>query len=130
MVRHTRGTQMPIYVNLNNTGWSVSHVIFTFFRRCEQIGDTLFIAVSAWLLCDSKRVKVKEPIRMILDSWVLSIIGLMVVFCWMKPLFSEIVKAFLPVRFNLNWFVICYAMLSIILYTRVGLICIHYFVSY
>lgn len=103
-----------IYVNLNNTEWSVSHIIFTFFRWCGQIGDTLFIVVSAWFLCDSKRVKVKKPIRMIMDSWVLSIVGLMIAFCWMKPLFSEIVKAFLPVRFNLNWFVSCYVIYYLI----------------
>ena len=111
MAQHTPGGYTDaIYVNLNNTGWSFSHIIFSFFRWCGQIGDTLFIAVSAWLLCDSKLVKVKKPIRMILDSWVLSIIGLMIAFCWMKPLFSEIVKAFLPVRFNLNWFVSCYVI--------------------
>lgn len=70
--------------------------------------------MSAWFLYDSKLVKVKKPIRMILDSWVLSIIGLMIAFCWMKPLFSEIVKAFLPVRFNLNWFVSCYVIYYLI----------------
>lgn len=101
-------------MNLNNTGWSVSHIIFTFFRWCGQIGDTLFIAVSAWFLCDSQRMKANKPIRMVLDSWVLSIIGLIIAFCCMKPLFSEVVKAFFPVRFNLNWFVGCYVIYYLI----------------
>lgn len=51
---------------------------------------------------------------MILDSWILSIIGLVAAFCCMKPLFSEIVKAFFPVRFNLNWFVGCYIIYYLI----------------
>ena len=43
------GGYETVYVNLNNTGWSLSHIIFTFFRWCGQIGDALFIVVSAWL---------------------------------------------------------------------------------
>lgn len=49
-----------------------------------------------------------------MDSWILSIIGLVAAFCCMKPLFSEIVKAFFPVRFNLNWFVGCYIIYYLI----------------
>lgn len=101
-------------MNLNNTGWSIDHIIFTLFRWCGQIGDTLFIAVSAWFLCDSKQIKANKPIRMILDSWILSIIGLIAAICCMTPLFSEIVKAFFPVRFNLNWFVGCYIIYYLI----------------
>lgn len=108
------GVHDAVYVNLNNTGWSIDHIIFTLFRWCGQIGDTLFIAVSAWFLCDSKQIKANKPIRMILDSWILSIIGLVAAFCCMKPLFSEIVKAFFPVRFNLNWFVGCYIIYYLI----------------
>ena len=61
------GVRDTVYVNLNNTGWSIDHIIFTLFRWCGQIGDTLFIAVSAWFLCDSKQIKANKPIRMILD---------------------------------------------------------------
>lgn len=70
--------------------------------------------MSAWFLCDSKQIKANKPIRMILDSWILSIIGLVAAFCCMKPLLSEIVKAFFPVRFNLNWFVGCYIIYYLI----------------
>lgn len=103
-----------VYVNLNNTGWSLSHIIFTFFRGCGQIGETLFIVVSAWFLCDSNEVKVNKPVRMILDSWVILIMGLIVALCWMKPQTSEIIKSFMPVRFSLNWFVGCYVMYYLI----------------
>ena len=103
-----------VYVNLNNTGWSLSHIIFTFFRWCWQIGDTLFIVVSAWFLCDNIELKVNKPVRMILDSWIISIMGLIVALCWMKPQASEIIRSFMPVRFSLNWFVGCYVMYYLI----------------
>lgn len=115
MVLHTPGGGYDtVYVNLNNTGWSISHIVFTLFRWCGQVGDTLFITVSAWFLCDSKQIKANKPIRMILDSWILSIIGLVAAFCCMKPKFSEIIKAFFPIRFNLNWFVGCYVIYYLI----------------
>lgn len=101
-------------MNLNNTEWSIIHIIFTFFRWCGQIGDTLFIVVSAWFLCDSKKLKANKPIRMILDSWVTSIIGLAVALCCMEPQLSEIIKSIMPVRFNLNWFVGCYVIYYLI----------------
>lgn len=103
-----------VYVNLNNTEWSISHIVFTFFRWCGQIGDTLFIAASAWFLCDSKKLRVDKPVRMILDAWLISIIGLVIALCCMKPQFPEIIKSFMPVRFNLNWFVGCYLIYYLI----------------
>ena len=114
MVQHIGGGYEAVYMNLNNTGWSLSHIVFTFFRWCGQIGDTLFIVVSAWFLCDSSELKVNKPVRMILDSWVISILGLVIALCWMKPQTSEIVKSFMPVRFSLNWFVGCYVIYYLI----------------
>lgn len=114
MVQHIGGGYETVYMNLNNTGWSLSHIVFTFFRWCGQIGDTLFIVVSAWFLCDSSELKINKPVRMIVDSWVISILGLVIALCWMQPQTSEIVKSFMPVRFGLNWFVGCYVIYYLI----------------
>lgn len=59
-------------------------------------------------------MKVNKPVRMILDSWVISIMGLVIALFWMKPQTAEIVKSLMPVRFSLNWFVGCYVVYYLI----------------
>lgn len=97
-----------IFVNLNLTHFSVTQIIFSFFRWCGQIGDTLFIAVSAYFLCDSEKIKLKKPIRMIIDTWLFSVISLISASFFMVPSTREMIKAVMPVRYSLNWFVGCY----------------------
>lgn len=97
-----------IFVNLNLTQFSSIQIIFSFFRWCGQIGDTLFIAVSAYFLCDDEKIKLEKPIRMVIDTWVLSVIGLIGAFFFMVPSIKEIIKSLMPVRYSLNWFVGCY----------------------
>ena len=103
-----------IFVNLNLTQFSATQIIFSFFRWCGQIGDTLFIAVSAYFLCDDEKIKLEKPIRMVMDTWVLSIIGLVGAFFFMAPSIKEIIKSIMPVRYSLNWFVGCYIIYYLI----------------
>ena len=80
---YVRGRYDDIFVNLNLTQFSATQIIFSFFRWCGQIGDTLFIAVSAYFLCDDEKIKLEKPIRMVIDTWVLSVIGLIGAFFFM-----------------------------------------------
>ena len=103
-----------VYVNLNNTEFSATHIVFTLFRWFGQIGDTLFIVCSAWFLCDSSRIKLKKAFKMIADSWVISVAGLIVALLLLSPQMTEIVKSLFPVTFQLNWFVGCYIIYYLI----------------
>lgn len=102
------------YINLNFTEFSITHIAYTFFRWCGQIGDTLFVVVTAWFLCDSKRVKLNKPIRMVLDAWVLSICGLVIAIIYIQPSMIEIIHSLLPIRYRVNWFVSCYIIYYLI----------------
>lgn len=103
-----------ILVNLNLTQFSATQIIFNFFRWCGQIGDILFITVSAYFLCDNEKIKLEKPIRMVIDTWVLSVIGLIGAFFFMVPSIKEIIKSVMPVRYSLNWFVGCYIIYYLI----------------
>ena len=108
------GSYDSVYVNLNNTDSSVTHALFTLFRWFGQIGDTLFIVCSAWFLCDSGKVKLKKALKMITDSWVISVAGLTAALFLLSPTMTEIIKSLFPVTFQLNWFVGCYIIYYLI----------------
>lgn len=108
------GGYTQIYVNLNLTKFSFTHIVFTLFRWCGQIGDTLFIAVSAWFLCDSKKIKVNKIVRMAMDSWMISVIGLFLGLIFLTPTLTEIIKSLFPIRYRMNWFVGCYIIYYLI----------------
>ena len=96
-----------VYINLSVTDLSLQGVIFTLFRYLGQVGDTLFLMCSAQFHCDSFVSKPKKYIKLILDSFAISIIGLFVASSFIKPSISEIIKSLFPVTFQMNWFVGC-----------------------
>lgn len=99
-----------VFVDLTITSISLEHVVLTLFRWFGQIGDTLFIACSAWFLCDRKTLRFERIGKMIADSWALSVLGLLIAFLFMRPDGSEILQSFFPITFQLNWFVGCYIL--------------------
>ncbi|MDO4815598.1 MAG: acyltransferase [Bacillota bacterium] len=108
------GGHDDVYVNLNNTQFSATHIIFTLFRWFGQIGDTLFIVCSAWFLCDSRRFKLNKAAKMVADSWIISVVGLIAALLLLSPTVSEIIKSLFPVTFQMNWFVGCYIIYYLI----------------
>lgn len=84
------------------------------FRYLGQVGDTLFIMCSAWFLSEQKSMKPDKCIRLILDSFVISIIGLIIASVFMSPSLKEIVHCVFPVTFQTNWFVGCYIIYFLI----------------
>ena len=111
---YIRGGYSQIYVNLELTEFSFTHIVFTLFRWCGQIGDTLFITVSAWFLCDSKKIKTNKIIRMVMDSWIISVAGLICGLVFLTPSLTEMIKSLFPIRYSMNWFVGCYIIYYLI----------------
>lgn len=89
-------------------------VLLILFRYLGQIGDTLFIMCSAWFLCDRESSKAAKCIKLVLDSFVISIIGLGIASAFMCPTIKEIVRCVFPVTFQTNWFVGCYIIYFLI----------------
>ena len=103
-----------IYVNLTETEFSFQHILFTLFRWMGQIGDALFVGCSAWFLCDSKSFKAQKLIKMVMDTILISWIGLAIAMFFVSPTIGQIVKALLPITFQQNWFVGCYIIYYLI----------------
>lgn len=99
-----------VFSDLTRTAFSADHMLMTLFRWFGQIGDTLFISCSAWFLCDHSTIRVKRIGKIIMDSWVLSVLGLAVSFAFINPSFKEVFKSFFPITFQVNWFVGCYIL--------------------
>lgn len=98
------------FVDLNQAAASLSQMVYLFFRWCGQIGDILFLVCSAWFLCDSNIVKEKKVIKMVMDSWVLSVLGLLIALLFIKPSAREVLESLVPITAKRNWFVGCYIM--------------------
>lgn len=105
-----QGGYDKVFVDLTNTSFTGEHMLMTLFRWFGQIGDTLFIACSAWFLCDRKKLRLERIGKMVADSWLLSVLGLSIAFGFIRPGGSEILKSFFPITFQLNWFVGCYIL--------------------
>lgn len=103
-----------VYVDLKQTEFTLSHILFTLFRWGGQIGDTFFIVCSAWFLCESKKIKLNKIMNLISDSWVISLSGLIIALFFLKPTVIEFIKSIFPVTCRTNWFVGCYVTYYII----------------
>lgn len=99
-----------VFVDLTLTSSTLEHMLLTIFRWFGQIGDTLFIACSAWFLCDRQTLRLQRIGKMVADSWLLSVLGLLIAFAFMRPSTAEILKSFFPITFQLNWFVGSYIL--------------------
>lgn len=122
-----QGGYSDAYVNLNNANSLtnllglnngspeiVGGILLTLFRYLGQVGDTLFIMCSAWFLCDRDSAKADKCIKLILDSFVISIIGLGIASVFLSPSLKEIIRCIFPITLQTNWFVGCYIIYYLI----------------
>lgn len=80
-------------------------------------GNTVFIIISAWFMCKDDTVKSSKVIRLVLDTFTLSVLILAAFLLlgnhtW-KLGWKTILKCLFPTTFANNWFVTCYLMLYI-----------------
>ena len=84
-------------------------------RNLGQQGNIIFVICSAWFLIGSNRINLKKIVNIIIDSFLISVICLIVFKLFGAPLnISLIVKSLLPILFNNNWFVGCYIILYLV----------------
>ena len=98
------------FVKLSTPTPTLQYMFFLFCRWCGQIGDTLFIACSAWFLCDSKHSRQDKILLMMVASWIYSMTGLVLALPWVHPSLKELIQSVFPITFKTNWFVGCYIL--------------------
>lgn len=90
-------------------------LIGTILRCFGQIGNVIFIVCSSFFLTDSSKIKNNKIIGYILDSFVISILFLIVFLAIdINMSMKDVIKSFFPITFQNNWFIGCYIMLYII----------------
>lgn len=101
-------------INLAHVTDNAQFFIMALIWNFGFYGVNVFFVSSAWFLRDSRGFKLRNPVKLVIDVWVLSI-GFLIVYALMgAPLNAEmIIKSFLPTLFSNNWFVTCYLVMYI-----------------
>lgn len=103
------------WINENTVSWNFNSIFVIFLRHVGQIGNILFVICSAWFLVDNDKTKTNKIIQIILNTWVISIVGLLLgLVINVDFSLKEIIKQIFPTTFSLNWFVLCYLILYVL----------------
>ena len=105
-------TELEGFLNLRQSTGNFNQLLLIIFSHLGQVGNALFIVPSAFFLLDNNEVKKSKIVQYIIDTFIISIIYL-VVFIIIKsklPLVF-IISALLPITFNFYWFITCYILL-------------------
>lgn len=91
------------------------NIILIIFRYFGQIGNLIFITASSYYLQDSKKIKLKKIVLIILYTFLFSLISLIIAMLFKIDVSKkEIIKMLLPIIHYNNWFVGCYLLFYLI----------------
>lgn len=100
------------YVDIDFASNNFQHVLISCFAYLGQLGNTIFIFCSAYFLVDSKMVKGKKILYIIVDTFVISIIYLCgFLAAGYKLSAGTIALQFIPITSRFNWFIGCYLIM-------------------
>lgn len=99
-------------VDINLANQSLQIFITTLFHNLGQIGNSIFIACSAYFLLDSTKTNTKKLLYIIGDCFAISVLMFVPFWIFSDYNFSSfyMIKQFFPVTFGNNWFIPCYLM--------------------
>lgn len=100
------------YIDLNHASADGNVVILAILRNLGSVGNCIFIICSSWFLLNSNKVNKKKILKLIIDSFIISITILLLIFIFSdyNVSLTEIIKSFFPITFNVNWFLTCYLL--------------------
>ena len=68
------------YIDGNITTTDIQLIIIKFIRIFGQIGNVIFIACSSYFLIESNKIKANKILKIIINSWIISVIYLIICF--------------------------------------------------
>lgn len=103
------------YIDPNECVTDIQRLVILFLRYPGQVGNLIFLTSSAWFLLDSDRVDPKKAVRIMADTFTVSVLFL-IGFLAAGYRFSlgECAAQFMPVWMNANWYITCYLLLYLI----------------
>lgn len=89
-------------------------LIINFFLMFGKLGALVFVIISGYFY-DKTKFKIKKLITLLVQVWIISIIGLIigVITDSEKLNIINIIKSIFPVSFSVYWFASCYILLYI-----------------
>ena len=119
----TRSLQPPQFYSdagysilLSSTPQNIQEFILGLFCYFGPIGNSIFLISSVWFLLDDNAIKKDKVKRLIIDTWVISVV-LCAVFSVFGPAIvpkSYILRSFFPIIFSNNWYVTCYLLIYLV----------------
>lgn len=99
-------------LNVSRATVNAQQFILTLLQYGGSFGNTVFFACSAWFLLESHKSNKKKIFQMLMDTWVVSILILIVVYVIRNGNIDIelIIKQILPTTFGNNWYITCYLL--------------------
>lgn len=106
----------PYYImDLNIASRNIQQILLSCMQYFGALGNDIFFICSAWFLIDSREVKWKKVLCMVMDIWVISVIFLI---CFQAAGVNvsaiNILKSLLPTTFANNWYITCYLIVYLL----------------
>ena len=99
----------------NNTFSNLQYFLFQIIIPFGYLGNMIFYVCSSWFLVDIKHNKKEKIIGMILNTFVISIIYLLIsVLCGSEITKADILNGFLPTTHMSYWYITCYILMYLI----------------
>lgn len=103
------------YIDINVAGLNTTTIVLQFFRYLGQIGNILFIICSSWFLLEKKNRNVRKVLSIVIDCFIISLTCLSIIIIMKYEIpFKLLIKQFMPIFFNNNWFIPCYLVFYMI----------------
>ena len=118
-VTQTLTSSSPLYSSLPQAQLAMQdgslapqNLLLLLFQSFGNLGNVLFFICSAWFLCDSTSAKLNKIVKIVLDTWLISVLVLSAfLLCGVKLGLSTILACFLPTTTAQNWYLTCYLLI-------------------
>lgn len=113
--RGSAADTVPYLIDPSQATANIQYFGIIVVKYLGQVGNAIFIVSSAYFLLRSHTVKTDKVLDIIRDSFLISVLFLfaMLMAGFRFPV-STMVKQFIPITMNTNWFVGCYALYYLI----------------
>lgn len=103
------------YVNLNQPTANFTNFVMIFIKHFGQMGNCIFMVISAYFLIDDNAVKTKKIATLVMDSFVFSVAILFLALAFnIRMSGKEFVEQLFPITYQGCWFVGCYLFLYLV----------------
>ena len=100
------------YINLNFATYNLDIFIMIILRHLGQIGNCIFMIITSYFLCDSNKMKINKIFQIIIDTFIFSILILLIILTMGINLDKKVIfRQLFPITYQNVWFVTVYVLI-------------------